>query len=130
MRGSRGGGVGPDPRSLKINKNIGFLSNTGPDLLVNHKATKPAFNVRPSFVFCWPADDGPLILVIGTYLPSLTKKKRCQNWAPSAKTYLIRAGHVRQVKTYQPAYPSNMIKYFQYPQFIDIDSRLVLADKY
>ena len=26
-------------------KNIGFLSNTGPDPLKNHKATKPAFNV-------------------------------------------------------------------------------------
>ena len=30
------------------NKAIGFLSNTGPDLLENHKATKPAFNVGPS----------------------------------------------------------------------------------
>ena len=26
----------------------GFLSNTGPDPLKNHKATKPAFNVGPS----------------------------------------------------------------------------------
>ena len=26
---------------------IGFLSNTGPDPLNNHKATKPAFNVGP-----------------------------------------------------------------------------------
>ena len=32
MRGSRGGGTGgPDP--LKNHKNIGFLSNTGPDTL-------------------------------------------------------------------------------------------------
>ena len=31
---------------LKNHKNIGFLSNTGPDPL-NHKATKPAFNVGP-----------------------------------------------------------------------------------
>ena len=29
-------------------KNIGFLSNTGPDPLKNHKAAKPAFNVGPS----------------------------------------------------------------------------------
>ena len=33
---------------LKNHKNIVFLSNTGPDLLKNHKATKPAFNARPS----------------------------------------------------------------------------------
>ena len=32
---------------LKNHKKIGFLSNTGPDLLKNHKATKPAFNVGP-----------------------------------------------------------------------------------
>ena len=30
-----------DPE-VKIHKNIGFLSNTGPDPLKNHKATKPA----------------------------------------------------------------------------------------
>ena len=40
--GGGGGAGGPDP--LKI-KNIGFLSNTGPDPLKNYKATKPAFNV-------------------------------------------------------------------------------------
>ena len=51
-------------------KNIGFLSNTGPDPLKNHKATNPAFNVGPSsarqrnailMAFRWRADDGPLI---------------------------------------------------------------------
>ena len=33
----------PDPRTLPLKnyKNIGFLSNTGPDILKNHKATKP-----------------------------------------------------------------------------------------
>ena len=30
---------------LKIHRNIGFLSNTGPGPMKNHKATKPAFNV-------------------------------------------------------------------------------------
>ena len=49
MHGSRGGTFGPDP-SLKNHKNIGFLSITIPDLLKNHKATKPAFNVEPSLV--------------------------------------------------------------------------------
>ena len=33
---------------LKNHKNMGFLSNTGLDPLKNHKATEPAFNVRPS----------------------------------------------------------------------------------
>ena len=37
---------GPDP-PLKNHKK-GFLSNTGPDPLKNHRATKPAFNVGPS----------------------------------------------------------------------------------
>ena len=44
----RGGGTGgPDPPPLKYHKNIGFLSNTGPDPLTNPKATKPA-NIQ-----CW-----------------------------------------------------------------------------
>ena len=55
MHGSRGvGGVTgglypPTPTpTLENYKNIGFLSNTGPGPLKNHKATKPAFNVGPS----------------------------------------------------------------------------------
>ena len=44
MRKSRGGTGGPTS-PLENHKNIGFLSNTGPDPLINHKATKPAFNV-------------------------------------------------------------------------------------
>ena len=38
MGGSRGGIGVPDPPPLKNHKNIGFLSNTGPDPL---KITKP-----------------------------------------------------------------------------------------
>ena len=51
MPGSRGGDRGsepPPPPPLKNHQNIGFLSNTGPDPLKKHKATKPAFNVGPS----------------------------------------------------------------------------------
>ena len=47
MGRSRVGAVCPDP-PLKNHKNLGFLSNTGPDPLKNHKATKPEFNVGPS----------------------------------------------------------------------------------
>ena len=52
IRGSRWGTGGPDhpPPPLKYHKNKGFLSNTGPDYLKYHKATKPAFNVEPSSV--------------------------------------------------------------------------------
>ena len=48
MRRSRGGGGGGTGTPLKNHKNIGFLSNTGPDPFENHKATKPAFNVGSS----------------------------------------------------------------------------------
>ena len=46
-----GGGAGalpPPPSPLKNQQNIGFQSNTSPDPLKIHKATKPAFNVGPS----------------------------------------------------------------------------------
>ena len=46
MPGSRVGGQGvPTISHLKNHKNKGFPSNTGLDLLKNHKATKPAFNI-------------------------------------------------------------------------------------
>ena len=46
LDGSRGGAGGPEPP--ENHKNIGFLCNTGPDPLKNHKATKPEFIVGPS----------------------------------------------------------------------------------
>ena len=53
-RGGGGGGTGgpyhthPPPPPLKNHKNIGFLSNTGPEPLKKLQATKPAFKVGPS----------------------------------------------------------------------------------
>ena len=48
MRGSKGGTGDLDPHPhLENCKFIGFLNNTGPDQLENHKATKLAFNVEP-----------------------------------------------------------------------------------
>ena len=45
MGGSRGGqGTRPPPEN---SQKLGFFSNTGPNLLKNHKATKPAFNDGP-----------------------------------------------------------------------------------
>ena len=40
-------GRGPDPPPLENYNIIGFFSNTGPDPLENHKATKPEFIVGP-----------------------------------------------------------------------------------
>ena len=71
---------------------ITFLSITGSDPLKNHKDTNPAFNVGPSSArqrkaIRWRADDGPHIVVFGSYLPSSTENnnnnnnKTCQSWA-------------------------------------------------
>ena len=47
------------PLPLENHKAIGFLSNTGLELLENHKANKPTFNVGP---IKWHfANDGPLL---------------------------------------------------------------------
>ena len=82
-----GGTGGPDdpPPPEKSQKYTGRASsNTGPDPLKNNKATKPAFNDGPSsarqrnaieMAFRWWADDGQLIVVCGSSLPSLIKKK-------------------------------------------------------
>ena len=107
MRGSRGGAESPDP-PLKNHKNIGFLCITGLDPLENHKATKPAFNVGPasacerkaiSMAFRWRAHGGPFIAIFGSSIPpstkkqnnTKTKKKLCQSWTPSDKTFWIHA---------------------------------------
>ena len=57
------------PHPLKNHKNIEFLSNSGPDLLNNHKAAKPKINIRPSSN-TWRADDGPLLVLFRSSLPS------------------------------------------------------------
>ena len=83
MCGSRGGqGSGPPP-PLKYHKNIGFSSNTGPDPLKNrsYQASIQCWAIigtpakRHLMAFRWRADDGPLIVVLGSSLPSSTKKK-------------------------------------------------------
>ena len=56
----------PEGRNGGPDKNIGFLSNTAPDPLENHKDTKPAFNVGPSSAcqqnaISWCFAGGPLM---------------------------------------------------------------------
>ena len=62
------GEPGVRPAPLKNHKNIGFLGNTGPDPMENHKASKPALYVGPPsarqrnailMAFRWWTDDGP-----------------------------------------------------------------------
>ena len=76
------------PPPLKNHRNIG-LSNSGPDPLKKHKATKPALNVGP-LAFRWRADVGPHIVVFGSFLLSTTRKKTSK-LDPSGKTFWIRA---------------------------------------
>ena len=65
-------------------KNIGFSSNTGPDPLRNHcyQASIQCWAIigtpakRHLMAFRWQADDVPLIVVLGSSLPSSTKKNK------------------------------------------------------
>ena len=51
MSGSRGSIMGPDlPIPMENYKAIGFLTNTGLDLLENSIAFMPALNVGPALV--------------------------------------------------------------------------------
>ena len=84
MYGSRGGGQGSGP-PLKNHKNIGFSRNTPwsrppkniklPNQLsmLGHyrHARETPFKLR----FRWRAEDCPLMVVFGSFLPSSTKKK-------------------------------------------------------
>ena len=55
---------------------LGFLINTGPDPMKNHKATNPAFKTRRR--------------------KNNNNKKRSQKWTPSENSFWIRACHVRK----------------------------------
>ena len=70
MRGSRGGdrGTGPPPPPAKSQKYI--LSNNGPDLLENLKATKLAFLVWLSST----RHGGPMMVRFKCYMDPLSRK--------------------------------------------------------
>ena len=89
--------------SLENYNNIGFLSNTGPDLL---KITK--LPIQHSMLdhhrtasetpFKWRFAGGPLMARLWWYLDASPlhqtekkRKKRCQSWTPSYKSFWIRA---------------------------------------
>ena len=76
------GGGSPDPAEKSQKYSVSQQNWSGSH--ENHKTTKPAFNVGPSsarqrnaikMAFRWQADDGPLIVVFGSSLPSSTKTR-------------------------------------------------------
>ena len=82
---------------LKNHKNIGFPSDIDLDPL---KITK--LPSQHSLVFCWRADDGPLLVAFRSSPSHQVKKKerkkiRCQCWTPSDKTFWIQTCVLLQV---------------------------------
>ena len=73
-KGDRGSGP-----PLKNHKNIGFSSNTGPDPLKNrsYQASIQCWAIigTPAKRVRWRADDDPLIVGLGSSIPSSTKKR-------------------------------------------------------
>ena len=61
---------------MKNRKNFVFLSNTGPDAIKNHKATKPLGRHQHAMVFRWRANDGPLFVDFDPHSPHQLKHVR------------------------------------------------------
>ena len=94
---------------LEYYKNIGFLSNTGPDPLQITKLPskhsmlchyRPASETPFKWRFAGGAVDGPLIVVFGSFLPSSSLKKRCQSWTPLRQNFLDPRMHKRAWMVY------------------------------
>ena len=92
MCGSRGGDRGSG-LALKNHKNIGFSSDTGPDPLkdCSYQASIQCWVIismpakRHLMTFRWRPDDSPLMVVLGSSLPSSTKKKVVKVGPPLTK---------------------------------------------
>ena len=113
MRIQRGGQGVRTPPPLKISQKYRVSKqywSGPPGKSQNYKASiqcraiigppaKRHFQSAIQMAFRWRADDGPLIVVSGFFLPLIKKKKRnkkerkkrCQSWTPSDKTFWIRA---------------------------------------
>ena len=97
--GDRGSGL-----PLKTHKEVGFLSNTGPDPLKitklpsqhsmlghNRHASETPLNGALLASRWWPVYSGIWILPPLINLKTKTQKKQGQSWTPSDKTFWIRA---------------------------------------
>ena len=80
MGGSREGGQGVRTPARKNHKNIGFLNNTGPDSLKNHKSYQASIqNLAnwPTSETQWSFVGVPIMAsVLGSSIPSSTRKKK------------------------------------------------------
>ena len=83
MRRSRKGDRGSG--HAEKSQNIGFLRNTGLVLLKNHNATLLGRQQPASE--SWLAYDGPLLVVFGSYLPSLLRKNNVFRVPSCAKDF-------------------------------------------
>ena len=99
QRGDRGSASPPPPPPPpgKLQKNIGFLSNTGPNPLkitklpIQHSMLghhRPASETPFKWCFTGRPVDGTLIVVFGSSILIKLKKnpKKHQSWTPSDKT--------------------------------------------
>ena len=84
MRGSRVGTGGPPP--FLENTDVGFLINTGPDPMENHKATFQFWATIGPPAKRWWADDGPLLVVFRS-----SPLKTLSDLDPSDITFWVRA---------------------------------------
>ena len=67
-------GQGVKTPTLKNHKNIGLLSNTGPDpLKITRYQASIQCRATSEMAFCWWTDDGLLLVVFGFSLPLSTK---------------------------------------------------------
>ena len=103
-----GGGAGVWTPPLKNHKNLGFLSDSGPDPLKIHKATEPAFSMlghhqhASKTPFKWHFAGGQMMARLLWYLDPSTplqlkkekKQKNRQSWTPSDKIFWIPHGYV------------------------------------
>ena len=68
---------GQGVRTAEKSQNIGFFfSNTGPDLLKNHKATRPSFNIWPSSA---RQRNGPMVAHLKSYLDPTSPHQHNKN---------------------------------------------------
>ena len=84
--GGQGIRTPPPPLGLEKHKNI-FFSNTGPDLLKSKRATKRQQSMLGHHLPKAKRHlNGVSLVLFGSSLPS-QKKKRCQSWTHSRKTF-------------------------------------------
>ena len=99
----------PPPPPPEKSQSYIVLSNTGPDprkitKLPSQHAIFSHYRPTREMAFPWRADDGPLLVVFGSSLPSTKNKTKTLselNWTPSDKTFLIHSYSIQHYKSIQ-----------------------------